>query len=33
MLLVASPKSDPFMLIFMLVFFSYTAWLLWKSDS
>jgi hypothetical protein len=27
---VAQPKSDPLMLAFMLAFFSYTAWLLWK---
>jgi len=26
----AQPKSDPLMLAFMVIFFSYTAWLLWK---
>ena len=26
----AQPKSDPVLCCFMLAFFSYTAWLLWK---
>lgn len=28
---VAQPKGDPLMLAFMVIFFLYTAWLLWKS--
>lgn len=28
---VAQPKGDPLMLAFMVIFFSYTVWLLWKS--
>ena len=27
---LAQPKGDPLMLAFMVIFFSYTAWLLWK---
>lgn len=26
----AQPEADPLLLVFMVVFFSYTAWLLWK---
>jgi hypothetical protein len=27
----AQSKADPLMLAFMVIFFSYTVWLLWKS--
>ena len=27
----AQPQGDPLMLAFMVIFFSYTAWLLWKT--
>jgi hypothetical protein len=27
---VAQPKADPILLTFIVAFFSYTAWLLWK---
>lgn len=30
LLAAAQPKGDPFMLAFMLIFFSYFFWLLWK---
>lgn len=28
---LAQPKADPLLLLFMVIFFSYTAWLLWKT--
>jgi hypothetical protein len=27
---VTQPKADPILLAFIVAFFSYTAWLLWK---
>lgn len=30
-LVSSQPQGDPLMLAFMVIFFSYTAWLLWKT--
>jgi len=33
LMITATPKPDPLLVCFMLSFFTYTAWLIWKSGN